>query len=419
MIFTNKKIIDYTLFYYAIYLILGNLLRIINIPFFKNNLLVTEFLLYLFALLSFFIFNLSNNKYKIKIPIELFFIILIYFISYFLGSLYHGYFLINAFMYSLRLILLILSSIVIGTFFYFKKYEIKKVIDFYIFVFFIYTIIAWVIFIAYPDSVKLWTKLGQFGIIFNGDPHVRRLLGAYFDPNFFGNIIIFPMLLSLYSYYRYNRRYIIYFLFFLLSIIYTFSRSSLFGFIISLAIIAIIMCISFIYKKYLNKKTIYLGIVIAILSIIFVMFNYNEFERLVMRFANIMNDASAAHRFRDIYLGINTLYKSFYILLFGIGYNYVQNDLRLSLTSLDSSVLNTLISLGTLGTIIVFVLIINYLRKIYRNLDEKYHGLYLYIVSYLISSIIMSNFNNLLYYQFYIMTILPFLIFLYKQKDVD
>ncbi|MDI6603794.1 MAG: hypothetical protein QME35_01410 [Thermoanaerobacteraceae bacterium] len=265
----------------------------------------------------------------------------------------------------------------------------------------------------------MWTKLEQFGIIFNGDPHVRRLLGTYFDPNFFGNIIIFPTLLSLYSYYRYDKRYIIYFLFFSLSIVYTFSRSSLFGFIISLSIIAITMFISFIYKRYLNKKTIYLGIVIIILSIIFAMFNYNEFERLVMRFANIMNDASATHRFRDFYLGIKIIYKSFYILLFGTGYNYVQNDLRLNLTSLDSSILNTLISLGTLGTIIVFILIINYLRKIYRNLADEYHSLYLYIISYLISSVVMSNFNNLLYYQFYIMTILPFLIFLNKQKDVN
>lgn len=139
---------------------------------------------------------------------------------------------------------------------------------------------------------------------------------------------------------------------------------------------------------------------------------YRLFNRLL---TTTMNDSSTSHRFNDMKIGIQFFSNSsILVMLFGIGYSFIKNDLNIVvLNSLDSSLLNTIICFGIVGTIFLSIFIIKFLYKIRT---EKFNALFNYVIIYIISSLILCNFNNLLYYQFYVMMILPFLVYMYYCK---
>ncbi|MFZ7121896.1 MAG: hypothetical protein ACOWWH_13235, partial [Eubacteriaceae bacterium] len=145
----------------------------------------------------------------------------------------------------------------------------------------------------------------------------------------------------------------------------------------------------------------------------------NPLNRLFGRFINIKNDQSALHRFNDFLVGISYMIESPYIFLFGIGYNYIQYDLNTNLTALDSSVINTIICFGIFGTSLILYVLIRMIKKTIKNISRFSTNVLPFILAYIISSIIISNFNNLLYYQFYIVYFGSFLGYFYLLNEYD
>lgn len=88
--------------------------------------------------------------------------------------------------YSFRLMLMLIATFSIG--YTLKDYEkivnFKYIVNTYINVYIILSIISILILIAFPESTELWGFLSSIGIYFNGDPHINRIVSTYFDPNF-------------------------------------------------------------------------------------------------------------------------------------------------------------------------------------------------------------------------------------------
>jgi len=435
-------------FIYTIYLIFGNLGRIIPTPFFINSISILELALYLLVGLI-ILFKWKHYYTLVKKNREILFLSLVIFIFSLLGLMYHKGENINLFIYSIRLIIQIISIFVFGDIFnkLFNK-DVMKFINFIIITFIIYTVLGWVIYFNFPNAADLWVFLNKYNITFAGDPHVHRLMGGFLDPNFAAGIIILPILLCIYKYFHSEKNQYMYLViadYFFLCLIYTYSRSGLLGLILSGGIICLINS-KYIFQNI--KSSIRKAIpIIGSLLIIFVMLNLpavqqqtrvdnsqsnetNQIEdvqtqdeeetpidRFLGRFINIGNDPSALHRVSDFRVGIHFLTKSWYTFLFGIGYNYIQHDVNTGLSALDSSILNTIITFGFIGTSSLIFMFIKIGKKTVRNVKAYNKSLLKYISGYMISAIIISNFNNLLYYQYFIMLFGSFLMYFYLNDD--
>lgn len=368
-----------------------------------------------------FLFNIKRIKDIIIDNKYMFIIIFIFIIFSVMGFINNNGQYFKGVLYSIRVCMQLVSTIVFATALKYKFNNKNDVLNLILSIFFIYTVIGWIIFILYPESYKLWQDLSKYGITFIGDPHVSRFMGTFFDPNFVGAIISLPVIISIYMYFNYNGKYTFLYLasiiYFSLCIFFTYSRSGL----LSIVICVILIILNYFRKVIFNKEKINFKakILLAISALAFIgiiIFQGDSIIRLISRFTNIFNDPSAQHRFDDFEVGFKYLKSSKYILLLGIGYNNIQYNLGTGLSALDSSVLNTLVCFGIIGTSLLIYTIYRFLINIYKKVSDK--KLFYYLIIYLISSIVVCNFNNLLYYQFFIILIFTILNFLYI-SDLD
>ncbi len=93
-----------TLFFFAFFIIIGNLLRLIDFGFY-HSILVTEFVLYF---ISIFCVYTLRNSFRFAATISLFILS-----SSIFGALYNGFYF-PSILYAVRLVGMILSGIVIG-----------------------------------------------------------------------------------------------------------------------------------------------------------------------------------------------------------------------------------------------------------------------------------------------------------------
>jgi len=421
--------------YFALYLILGNFPRFIKATWLPSNISVSEILLLLLTGV-YAVINLKLYIKLLKMKRIYFIFIGIILIFSVMGVIYHKGQAIQSFLYCIRLVGQLIATFIIGHIFNIKfKKNFKKVIDLILGIFFIYTLIGWTILIIFPESIDFWLYLKKFGIIFYGDPHIGRFYGSFFDPNFASSIIVFPLLLCLYLYFKDNRRISLYLflsLYFINCIIYSYSRSGILGICIGLFVIGLIHFINIIKgKENFNKNIIIFSVGFILLIVIILVTNSEVIPRLTGRFVGISNDPSAQHRFDSIQIGadhllsndskeVSTLFTSpIYKILMGIGYNYIRVDLRTGLSALDSSILNTFICFGVLGTILLLITFGKYLKSIFRNTLKYNKKIGRYILAYILAALAICNFNDLLYYQFFIITFMSFLNYVYLLDIVD
>ncbi|WP_326511631.1 O-antigen ligase family protein [Clostridium intestinale] len=339
-------------------------------------------------------------------------------------------------MYCIRLVGQLVSTFVIGEIFIIRfGKNFTKLINYIIGIFVIYSIIGWGILSAFPESYKLWDFLQQYGIFFGGDPHVGRFYGSFFDPNFASSIIVFPILLCLYLYFKSNKGinlYLLLSLYFINCIIYSYSRSGVLGLSIGLFIIGIVHLYNIIKgREKFNKKIIIFSIGLILLISIILIFNSEVLGRLTGRFVNMQNDPSALHRFDAMQMGAEHLTgsnpedptsfmsSSIYKILMGIGYNYIKVDLNLQLTALDSSIFNTFICFGVLGTILLCITFGIYIKKVFKNISKYNSKIGRYTLGYMMAALAICNFNDLLYYQFFIILFMSFLNYIYLIDTVE
>ena len=139
-------------------------------------------------------------------------------------------------------------------------------------------------------------------------------------------------------------------------------------------------------------------------------------------------DASAQARFNSFDLGFSLFAEQ---PTFGVGYNYllIYAQRARGLTSLDSSLQVILVNFGAVGTLFIAVLILWWGVTLWRclsaspNADDGFaFRCFRYFLLYLLVIVIFtSQFNNVLFYQYWLFPILALATYLlrYASTTVD
>jgi O-antigen ligase len=404
------------IFFASFYLVIGNIPRFVSLPGFRDNLLITEFLLYL---LTFFVV-LSQVKLMVRLIMSLGVTASIILLSFVVGMLQEGLQIVPL-SYALRLILLITAGYVFG-YSLFKVYgsSFVKVLQLFSFLYLLLAFLGFAIYVFFPDSVQLWGLLGRYGIRFNGDPHQRRLLSSYFDPNFYSALACIGVFSSLLAY-HYSRqlRYVFVGLIITLSILLSSSRSGIATLFAVLFLVGLRVCIHLINKRTFSRRfsailPIFLLTLVA-LSPVYI----EPIGRAVERI--IQPDESAQVRLRSFEIGQELFAIS---PIVGLGYNYLAvyaEKLRGGLSSVDSSPQATLINFGIVGSFLLlaciawfFVKLYNTLRILTEPLQSQWRLILWYLNSYVLVIVIFSSqFNNILYYPFWLFPIIALYTYLW------
>lgn len=402
---------------FFLFIALGNFPRIIQIPFLNKHVVASELLLYSLSIVFFlpspkFIKNLSRCT-----SLQFFLIVII--VSLLVGLYKYG-FLITPILYNLRLIIMVTSSSVIGYVFY-LKYGVffGNVLVTYINAYFLASLISLLILFLFPQSDELWKELTSFGVNFLGDPHNNRLVSVYFDPNYFSNIIVLPIFFSLVSFLLTGKIwYLLSFIFFIVSLILTGSRSGLGIFVLQFfSTLAIIFRLKYLPKQFLSRLNYTTLLSILFLLICFPIYKQSFFSTL-LRFTGMHNDGSTHMRIDSFIFGLKMLKENIFL---GMGYNFMQpytEEFR-GHASVDSSVLNVLVSLGVplfIFSIVWFFLAFkNALSRLFSTeITQEFRLFFLVFMAYVILSILFSSlFNNILFYQFWVVPVISLLTYFF------
>ncbi len=390
---------------------------------------------------------ISIDKVDIKIFIWLgigFFstIINAFVYSYTLSSIAYGT------LYSIRIIhLLILTSILIDVF---RKNNIKatKVLNFILICYLVVSIIGFIQIIFFPMANDFYNIFYDIGIYYaNPDPHIGRLISTYFDPNFFSCCLLIPTIISLYLYNENNgKKYLLLYMVYLVAIILTVSRSGLLGLFI-LMVLFIIFNTKIVNRKlHIGVNTIKIITCTLIVSLLLYftgnfkvidrvtetlvsVFKGNDISEVTSENNNETNnnetnndevnnndendnekmDESALARFKSWDFSLDIMKKSPVI---GIGFNMIgvhkdrlnMNENTAVQYGVDSSLLLIAMTTGIIGVCYFAYIVIKYCVKLIKNRNNIYARIIIIII---VSSIVVCNFNNLL---FYILWLFPFFL---------
>ena len=315
--------------------------------------------------------------------------------------------------YSARLLFFCFSASVFINIYTNYNIESKKIIDFVSNCFLVVIVIGLFQFVFFPDALK-WYKLFQkIGVHWqNADPHIGRFLSTYFDPNYLAACLIIPATFTLHNWLRKGIKIdLIKFIVFSVAIILTVSRSGLLGLVISSGIV---LGMHFFKQKdeKIKNRVILIVLCVFIASVLMLLSN----ARLINRILNSMNDKSTFLRFESWNRAFNIIKENF---ILGIGYNalgfFKSHNIINSATSfgIDSSLLFIFVTTGIVGFVYFIFKFIKFLLIIIYSKNENSYPIF----AILISSIVICNFNNLL---FYILWLFPILIIvnLFEKENI-
>ena len=403
-----------------LYLVLGNALRVIPTAAGSDNFSAGEFGLYGLTVLclifhrKLFFFNLRSFW-----PFALFLAI---------SSLYGVYlngFSASSLFYSVRLALLVASGLTAGYYLFsiFGR-NLLGVLNYFLVTYLFVASLALVIYVLFPDSRQLWAFLRNFGVEFFGDPHQRRLVSSYFDPNYYGAIAVLPFMLSMLVYQRvWRTRYLLLAALFAVSVVLTGSRSG----VVTLATVIAVFAFSGI-RHLFNKRRVRRVLLIVVPAALFVFalaspVYLGALTRTWSRIATVNSDASAQARFSSFGFGFELFAEQ---PVFGVGYNYLLDyaqEVR-GLTSLDSSLQVILVNFGAVGTLFIAGLVLWWGVTLWRRLSAAEHAFAFrctrYFLLYLAVIVAFtSQFNNVLFYQFWLFPVLALATYLMRYTAMD
>lgn len=400
-----------SLIFFSLFIILGNLGRI------SPSFNIVEI-----GVLLLFSFSFFLKKIHSKLLFGLISLILLIFLSITVGIIKFS-FNIDGLIYSIRLIIQLLAIYSIAyTLLNFErnKKTFSQIIEFYINIYFYLSILSIIILIAFPDSIDLWSFLHKFGIYIDGDPHINRVVSTYFDPNFFGNILLFPFILLIIQLKnKPSRINTIKFLLITFTLIFTFSRSTI-------ASMLLLLFLYYIYQAYISlqtgkmqKKIVYIA-VIFLATLPLILSNSYISDRIIQRFSSTSStEGSTMARIESYSIGKELFLEN---PILGSGFNFtleIQKKLRGGI-GIDSSIQSILIGFGIIGTTFLLVLLILFTSSIYKKYrncitHEKEISLF-YIIYLLLSVFFLSNFNQLVFYPFWLLPTISFGVYLLARK---
>jgi len=277
------------------------------------------------------------------------------------------------------------------------------------------SILALLLFIAFPESTVLWAALGDVGIDFEGDPHIGRLVSLYFDPNYFGTIIVFPLLLI--SIPKTSKI----FLFscavlFIVCLALTASRSGISTFLLLIGYITLIFCAKVAIKKNINRTLFFQALAAIGFMTAVAFFNIDYIDSVLDRFTDVSTDESAGARIDSFKIG-NTLIEQ--EPFFGYGYNYgLEAGKRYRSLPIDSSIQVIIVNFGFFGffTLLLCFLIWTFRMNGYLRtpslppaIKNLWRISYLYFLCCLLWA---GNFNQLVFYPFWLIPVVAMFSYL-------
>lgn len=343
---------------FTLFFLFGNFFRLVPIAHFQSHLSVAEGALYALALPVYFL-KLRWSQLLVMALCT----------STLYGTILHG-FEAKSVLYSLKLIGMIASGVVLG-----EILQRRDATRFWIRHFLILLILSTLLLFLFPEAPKLFQLLEGVGVRYFGDPHSRRFISLFFDPNYYAAIACIPLLLSLQQ-----KRHGLALLFFL-SILATWSRSG----------VATALFLLFLFALKESKRTSLLLLATLPLCLILPSESGVFFHRLL----HLFDDPSALGRVTNLEGGLLLFLKR---PLFGCGYNYLIATLddHLFLYAMDSSLLITLINFGLLPTLAAITALLLHTKK-----SDSRTSRWLYIYLW-ICILFTSQFNNLLYYPYWL-----------------
>lgn len=405
---------------WLIYLVLGNLARVGDF-FSTGGLPLIEVLLYT---LSVFVY-LSR-----RVPLSLLMLLFstVVMLSWALGLASNnllppsGHMI--ALLYALRLVLMVYSGHLIGWLLS-KSMTPNELAALFKRILLVQVTIGLILYIIFPHAPDLWSFLRSLGLNFAGDPHERRLLGPQLDPNFFGNILVFGLLLSLAQMSLPGRSARLwsgaYFVIFCIAIVLTVSRSSLLGALLGVAVYQGIMIVfGFRQQRYLMRGWSALAWIGVPFLVALPMLLGDELSRLVNRLVTTSEDDSALTRLVST-LGATGYLTDLGVFLKGVGYNYIPLVVPPDyiVTGFYSSTLNALVTFGLpLATVLIALVIVMCYKSLHATQDHSL-PMFAATTAYLIASFAMSWFNNLLYYPLFLFMILPWMFYWYWYRRLS
>ncbi|MGM8298654.1 O-antigen ligase family protein [Clostridium perfringens] len=275
--------------------------------------------------------------------------------------------------------------------------------------------------IIWPNSIDYYSFLSKFNIyLLNPDPHINRIISTYLDPNYLSAILIIPINLTLILILKEKKKlkFLISFLLLVATLIGTVSRSGLIGLAISLGITLTFSMIGVNTKKEIvfNKIILLLFIILIIIIPIVIYFNLDS-SRVLQRIIGFRDDPSAIARFLSWQESFSIIKEN---KIIGIGYNmlgfYTGNLKTMTSFGVDASLLLIAITTGVIGLILY---LFYYIKKLYILIRYMKKDKYIFssLIGIIIASIVMSMFNNLLFYPLWI---IPFFIVInFSVRDIN
>ena len=404
-----------------LYLVLGNSTRLVPTSPGADNLPLSEFGLYALTV-GCVMFHRKLLLFMLRslLPFALFLAL-----SSVYGAMLNG-FSVSALFYSVRLVLLVAAGLAAGYYLFtiFRR-DLLNVLDYFLVTYLFVALLAFAIYVMFPDSRDLWSFLRGFGVEFYGDPHQRRLVSSYFDPNYYGAIAVFPFTLSVLAYQRvWRTRYLLLAGMFAVSVVLTGSRSGIATLAAVVGVFALSGAAHLITKRRVKRSLL---VVVPAALFLFALASpvyLGALTRTWSRIAEVSTDASAQARFSSFELGFDLFAEQPF---FGVGYNYLLIYAQESrgLTSLDSSLQVILVNFGAVGTLFIAALVISWGVTLWRRLRKsqectfarrclRYFLLYLFVIV-----AFASQFNNVLFYQFWLFPVLALAAYLMRYSAAE
>ena len=339
-------------------------------------------------------------------------------------------------LYPARIIATLAVTIVITNIF--KKYQIssEKICKYFINNYLIIGLIGIVQLIFFPQAYDFYDIFYNIGVYFTDpDPHLERLLSTYFDPNFLAACLIIPTILALDFFSRTGKkRYFVETVFFITVIVLTVSRSGVAGLCISLFIYAVCTIRKKdgkIERSKFQKRAF--GVMIST-AIVFILLTFFTNVRVFKRILGTLEDESTYMRVSDWSNGVKMMGNNEQKKedqstnktektrktnpIFGIGYNMIgiseANENKGSASSFgnDSSLILIMITSGIVGSMYFAYMVGS--RLLIGYFDRFRFKNNISMITIILTSLAICNFNNLL---FYTLWLFPIFILLNLDKE--
>lgn len=239
------------------------------------------------------------------------------------------------------------------------------------------------------------------------DPHIRRLLSTYYDPNYLSVCLLIPFTIALHEWQKGKRQMLVYTGIYGIAIVLTVSRSGFLG----MAIICLLAFVKTNVPRSMQWKNLLL--IMCLLTAMGILLIGNA--KVIERIQKSASDASTGARFQSWDYAFSLIKVNPVI---GFGYNMfdaVSNVLYPSTGALsdgsDSSILLIMISTGALGLLYflgsvaydIYIAVKNRTFRYRRDLADVFAA-----------AMIVSNFNNVL---FYVLWMFPMLLVFGQEEE--